>query len=130
MTRIRMACAAVTVLLVASAAGAADATSRAFGRCIDKSGGVTSSMRACSHDEGLRQDREMNALYRRVMRRLDAAGRLKLKAEQRAYQRHVDKVCDVEVQPDAEGTAGLLEADGCATTAEDKRIKQLRRLAK
>ena len=127
MTRISMACAADAALLVASAAGA---TSRAFEQCMDKAGGVTSAMRDCSHDEGLRQDREMNALYRRAMRRLDAAGRLKLKTEQRAYQRHVDKVCDIEVQPDAQGTAGLLEADGCALTAEDKRIKQLRRLAK
>ncbi len=130
MNGIRTACVAAAMGLAWGAAGAAGATSRAFDQCVDKTGGVTASMRDCAHDEGLRQDREMNALYKQAMQRLDPAGRLKLRREQQAYKRHVDKTCAVAVQPDAEGTAGLLEADGCALKAEDRRIEQLRGLAK
>ena len=118
----------MAALVCTLAAGPAAAASTAYDQCLDKSGGVTSSMRDCSEAEGKRQNRELNAVYKRVMSRLDPAARLKLRNEERAWLKRMHNQCAALAR--GEGTSALLAADDCWISSNDKRIKALKRMEK
>ena len=133
MTRMTAAGAAALLLglfLVAAAASPAGAGSPAYDQCIKQADGNDPAMTDCTDVEFKRQDRELNIVYKRVMSRLGEPARLKLRDEQRAWLKHLNKACDPDAQEGAGGTAGPLAAAGCALDATEKRLAQLRRLDK
>lgn len=83
-------CAAALALALAAPAGAADRAaiearySRAFGDCIDKAM-ATADQIACAGAEYERQDRALNAAYRRALGKLTPAQQTKLRAAQRNW---------------------------------------------
>ena len=60
-----------------------DLYSREFHVCMDKSGGTATDMPDCIHQENVRQDRLLNANYKKAM---DAAGRIHGKTGQRGLK--------------------------------------------
>jgi uncharacterized protein YecT (DUF1311 family) len=117
-----------TVSLMAAAwAGAAGATSPAFDKCLDASGGVTIEMHNCEAAENERLDLELNSIYKQVMGRLDANAREHLRLQERAWLKKRDHDCNQDI--DTGGSIAPIEIDGCYIEFTDKRITVLKALA-
>src|SRR4051794_15488225 len=69
-------------------------TSAEYRHCMDKSGGVTASMRDCSGAEFARLDRALNIAYREAMARLDGGGKVTLRDAERQWLKTRWKQCD------------------------------------
>lgn len=116
------------LLMAAAWAGASGATSPAYDKCMDKSGGVTIDMRNCADAEKVRQDRDLNAFYKQAMARRDAAGREQLRDQERAWLKRRRDEGD-KILKEEEGTAALIDYDGNWLEITDKRIAELKALA-
>ena len=83
--------------------------SREYGACMDKSGGVTSSMLDCIGAETKRQDARLNKVYKDVMAQMDEGGKKRLLEAQRAWIKFRDADVDLYRDPNS-GTAATLTA--------------------
>jgi uncharacterized protein YecT (DUF1311 family) len=74
-------------------AGKATPYSPDYQRCLDRSDGVTVSMRQCIADELHLQDLRLNRYYKRVMSRLTGEQKGRLREAQRLWIRYRDANC-------------------------------------
>ncbi len=86
--------------------------SHVFDTCMDKSNGVTSSMRECHKAELSLQDKRLNQNYRKLMRVLDANKKVEMKKVQRSWIKYRDMRCGFYYGLTG-GTMDLLLGDGC-----------------
>ena len=102
--------------------------SREYGRCIDKSGGVTVAMRGCSAAEFDRLDEHLNRQYRQGMWRLPSGrARLFLRLSQRGWLNTRWAACAGRLVEEGRGTMALLEGDSCRLAEMARRTVWLRR---
>jgi uncharacterized protein YecT (DUF1311 family) len=120
----------LAALALAAAAQAVAASqgyglSRTFQDCMNKSGGVTVEMRACSSDELKRQDERLNKAYEALQKRLEPPVRDRLRLAQRAWIQFRDAECALVGAPEAGGTLGPVIVDGCHVEMTAIRADQL-----
>lgn len=99
--------------------------SKTYDTCMDKAGGVTSSMRDCHAAEFRRQDSRLNSNYQKAMAGFDAAHKEKLRAVQRLWIQVRDGTCDLVSAHEDGGTIALLESDDCILSMTAARADQL-----
>ena len=101
---------------------------KAYQSCLDHSGGVTATMRACAAAEYRRLDRELDLTWRKTMARLgDTQAKDRLRTEQRTWLQMRKQECDRQVEGSGMygGTGADLIADTCAIAQLEKRIAWL-----
>lgn len=91
--------------------------------CLDKTGGVTPSMRDCIGAEYEYQDKRLNQAYRSLMDGLDSTGRTSLRAEERKWIAQRDRSCKPPTADD--GQAQELMYRDCLLTKTAKRATAL-----
>lgn len=84
-----------------------------FDRCMQESGGVTTSMRDCFGSEYQRLDAELNTRYRTLMTSMPKAKSQSLRVQQRAWLAKRKRVCDASGDEEAGGTLQLVMIDQC-----------------
>lgn len=114
--------------LVAPSSHAADVTfSKAFGVCMDRSGGVTSAMLECNDVEMKKQDSRLNKAYKELMGQLTPARRKGLQDVQRLWLKYREANCSFYEDPDG-GTIAAVQASDCFLTATAARAHELEAL--
>ena len=93
-------------------------------RCMDKSGGVTSEMRACNGEELQRQDKRLNKAYKEAMKALDTKHKTELKKVQRQWIKYRDAKCNFLFGLTG-GTMDLLIGGSCYVDMTAKRADEL-----
>ena len=91
--------------------------------CLDKTGGVTPSMRDCIGAEYEYQDKRLNQAYKSLMDGLDSTGRSSLRAEERKWMAQRDRSCKPPTADD--GQAQELMYRDCLLTKTAKRATAL-----
>lgn len=99
-------------------------TSKAFEACIEKSGGVTSSMLDCAGAETEIQDKRLNTAYQELLKSITAKRQVQLREAQRRWLAFRKANCDFYADPDG-GTSASLAASSCFLTATANRAKEL-----
>jgi uncharacterized protein YecT (DUF1311 family) len=107
-------------------AGAHAAKSSASGADCDGADLAQVDMTACAYQAFQAQDRELNALYGRLVRQEDAASLRQLQAAQRAWLQFRDLECAYET-PDAGGSLAPMETASCQAELTKERILDLKR---
>jgi uncharacterized protein YecT (DUF1311 family) len=97
--------------------------SKEYSDCLDKSGGVTGEMLACSDAEIRRQDALLNANYKKLMSKLSRARQKALLKAQRAWLKFREAHCDFVGS--GEGTAAVLGYSSCLLNMTAERAKEL-----
>jgi uncharacterized protein YecT (DUF1311 family) len=107
----------VLLMCFCTAAAASAATSpqkeslrASYQRCIDASGGVTSSINDCIGAEADYQDKRLNSVYRSLLSKLDDKGKQKLRSDERNWIAYRDSHCAADKDS---GTAGMLDSNAC-----------------
>jgi uncharacterized protein YecT (DUF1311 family) len=98
--------------------------SKEFTTCIEKSGGVTVSMRDCSAAEYKKQDDRLNRNYKKLKESLSEAQKQQLLEAQRIWLKFRDTNCDLYAKI-YEGTMALIVIDDCYLTAVTERATEL-----
>lgn len=98
--------------------------SKAFSACMDKSGGVTSSMLECADIELKLQDQRLNKAYRELSSDLNANRRRALQDVQRLWIRFRDANCAFYDDPEG-GSAAKLAASSCVLQLTATRAREL-----
>jgi len=106
----------------ASARAGSGGLRASYQQCLDRSGGVTSTMQDCIGNEYRYQDDRLNKVYRALRPKLDDASATQLRDEQRRWIAERDKTCAPD--PDG-GTAAMLGANDCALGRTAKRAAEL-----
>lgn len=102
--------------------------STAYNTCVDRSGGVTATLRDCAEAEGKRIDAALNREYRLAMARQPSrAAKDRLRVSQRAWLRTRYDHCAAEARELEGGTLWLLAMDGCGLAADADRVAWLKR---
>ena len=95
-----------------------------FSACVNKSGGVTSSLIECISAETQRQDARLNKAYQTLVGLLGADRRRQLQGAQRAWIRFRDTNCAFYM--DAEGgSLARLSANDCVMSMTANRAEEL-----
>lgn len=98
--------------------------SKAFGTCVEASGGVTSSMLECAATEYKLQDQRLNKAYRALSNGLDTKRRRELVEVQRLWIRFRDANCAFYADADS-CTAATLAASSCTLQLTATRAREL-----
>ena len=85
--------------------------SQQFTVCIDKSGGVTSSMIQCIAQETNYQDLRLNKAYKVLKNTLNSSRQQKLQDVQRLWIKYRDANCKFYYDPDGGSIAGVSSVD-------------------
>ena len=83
-------------------------------------------MNQCAYAAFDAQDRELNALYKRLMKQSDADSAKQLREAQRAWLQFRDLECVFE-SPDSAGSLGAAEKAECMTALTRERIADIQR---
>ena len=119
---------ALTLACVPHAASAAEAgSSKQFSTCMDKSGGVTSSMIECIVAENKLQDARLNKAYKALGADLAPARKTQLLEAQRAWIKFRDANCSFYDDPDG-GSMARVSANECVMRATTERARELEML--
>lgn len=127
-----MGCAFIVFFLfIGTSVIAADLPPRtkAFGRCIEKAGAVDPAVLDCISDEYGRQDKRLNAAYRKLMGSLKGERKKQLLEAQRLWGKYTEANCAFYYDPDG-GTMARMQAAECGVTARIERAAELEDLAK
>ena len=108
------------------AANAHAATVSVAGDC-DATGQTQIDIDACAVQALQKEDRELNVLYARLVKREDAASVKQLQAAQRAWLQFRDLECVYET-PDAGGSIAPMALADCRTELTKERITGLKRV--
>jgi uncharacterized protein YecT (DUF1311 family) len=121
----------VLFLLISTPAIAADLSPRTkeFSRCIEKAGAVDPAVLDCISDEYDRQDKRLNAAYRKLMGSLKGERKKQLLEAQRLWGKYTEANCGFYYDPDG-GTMARMQAAECGVTARSERAAELEILAK
>ena len=117
--------AALTMTSLPHAASAHDAgSSKQFNTCMDKSGGVTSSMVECIVTENKLQDARLNKAFKALNADLPPARKTQLLEAQRAWIKFRDGNCSYYDDPDG-GTMARVNANECVMRTTTERASEL-----
>ena len=107
--------------------------SPAYAACLDRSGGVTPAMVACSGEETARWDRRLNAAYSSLMGNpaWSAETKAMLREAQRAWIAFRDRTCTAQGELEAEGgtLARIVTAD-CIARRTAERASELEQIVR
>jgi uncharacterized protein YecT (DUF1311 family) len=122
---------AILFLFMSSLVSAAEPPPRTkeYGRCIEKAGAVDPMVLECISDEYARQDKRLNAAYRKLMGSLNGERKKQLLEAQRLWGKYTDANCAFYYDPDGGTMARMLAAE-CGVTARIGRATELEDLAK
>jgi uncharacterized protein YecT (DUF1311 family) len=98
--------------------------SKQFSTCIDKSGGVTSTMLDCIGSETKVQDARLNKAYKYVIATLSPSRKTELQEAQRAWIKFRDANCRFYLDPDG-GTMASVNSADCLMSTTANRAKEL-----
>lgn len=117
-------------LLVSSLVSAAEPLPRTkeYSRCIEKAGAVDPLVLECISDEYTRQDKRLNAAYRKLMSSLKGERKKQLLEAQRLWGKYTEANCGFYYDPDGGTSARMLSAE-CEVTARIERASELEDLA-
>ena len=79
----------------------------------------------CAGQDFTVADGKLNALYKTMMAKYDAANQAKLKTAEKAWLTYRDAECDYETNGTAGGTINPMMDTMCRTTKTNDRIKEL-----
>ncbi|WP_458233010.1 lysozyme inhibitor LprI family protein [Roseateles sp. P5_E8] len=123
----------VMALAIASACvyanAAAPKRTGEYVKCMKVANAVDPVMRDCVSDEIGRQDKLLNAAYKKLLDSLDAPRRKELVDVQRLWLKYTEANCAFYDDPEG-GTNAKLEAMECAVTARILRTNELVELAR
>ena len=102
--------------------------SKQYQRCLDNSGGVTTSMRNCNGNELKFQDARLNKYYKQAMNVLDKEHRVELKKVQRLWIQYRDTKCGFLFGLTG-GTMDLIIGGSCHVDMTAKRAQELHSIA-
>jgi uncharacterized protein YecT (DUF1311 family) len=121
----------VLFLLISTSALAADLPPRTkeYSRCIEKAGSVDPAVLDCISGEYDRQDKRLNAAYRKLMGSLKGERKKQLLEAQRLWGKYTEANCTFYYDPDG-GTMARMQAAECGVTARIERAAELEALAK
>ncbi len=117
MATLALGLAAVGAQAQSSSGGALDCKSPDLGQ---------QGMNQCAWEAFNVQDRELNQLYKRLMKQSDAESAKQLQAAQRAWLQFRDLECIFE-SPDAGGSLGSAEKAECQEALTKERIADIKR---
>jgi uncharacterized protein YecT (DUF1311 family) len=121
---------ALIFVYVPYAASAAEAgSSKQFSTCMDKSGGVTSTMIECMVTENKLQDSRLNKAYKALGTDLPPARKTQLLEAQRTWIKFRDANCSFYNDPDG-GSSARVRANDCLMRATTERARELEALMK
>ncbi|OJA79683.1 hypothetical protein BGV48_33625 [Burkholderia ubonensis] len=87
--------------------------------------GVTADILDCLSAEGDKADKQLNAVYKATMARLDAAGKARLRDEERQWIKTRDAKCNSAGAEFAGGTAQQVEQSSCFVNTTMERVKAI-----
>lgn len=113
-------------LLISTSAIAADLPPRTkeYSRCIEKAGAVDPAVLECISAEYDRQDKRLNAAYRKLMGSLNGERKKQLLEAQRLWGKYTEANCTFYYDPDG-GTMARMQAAECGVTARIERASEL-----
>jgi uncharacterized protein YecT (DUF1311 family) len=121
---------AALFLLISTSVIAGDLSPRTkeYGRCIEKAGAVDPAVLDCISAEYERQDKKLNAAYRKLMGSLKGERKKQLLEAQRLWGKYTEANCAFYYDPDG-GTMARMQAAECGVTARIERTTELEALA-
>jgi uncharacterized protein YecT (DUF1311 family) len=113
-------------LLISTSAIPADLPPRtkAYSRCIEKAGAVDPAVLDCISAEYDRQDKRLNAAYRKLMGSLKGERKKQLLEAQRLWGKYTEANCAFYYDPDG-GNMARMQAAECSVTARIERAAEL-----
>lgn len=99
----------------------------AYVDCLEGGGTTTAAILKCTHEEFVFQDKRLNGVYKRLMAKLDASAKQKLREEERKWIDSKETRCSLN--PDA-GTADQISVADCVVRDTARRAADLERRAK
>lgn len=85
--------------------------SKTYTRCVDQSGGVTSTMLSCINQETIIQDKRLNTAYQQLTKLLIPAQRSTLQSAQRSWLTTRKSTCDFYSQVSGGSMSTLISQD-------------------
>lgn len=117
------ACSLALLMLPVCAAAQVPLTPE-FGACLDKAGGVTSSMVECILTETKVQDARLNVNYKKLLSTSAPGRKNALLEAQRAWIRYRDLNCKFYDDPDG-GSMARIDSNDCVMRTTAERAKEL-----
>jgi uncharacterized protein YecT (DUF1311 family) len=114
--------------LFASLAFAEVKLSPSYDKCMDKSGGTTSSMLECADKETKIQDLKLNKAYKNAMKALEPKKQMELKDVQRLWVKYRDAHCGF-YEGLTGGTMDSLNTSSCFLEMTAVRVEELEAIA-
>jgi uncharacterized protein YecT (DUF1311 family) len=99
--------------------------SPSYDKCMDKSGGVTSSMLDCGNAEIKIQDTKLNKAYKNAMKALEPKKQTELKDVQRLWVKYRDAQCGFYNELTG-GTIDSLNASSCFLNMTAERAEEIK----
>jgi uncharacterized protein YecT (DUF1311 family) len=125
----RLAAAVICILLEPAASYGAvtdgELNTSEYAACMEKSGGVTSTMLDCASAEWKRQDARLNALYKKLMEAATEGQKSSLKKSEQDWLRYRKSTCELMYTFGGGGTADLLADSSCDLEILTRRVKLL-----
>jgi uncharacterized protein YecT (DUF1311 family) len=121
---------AILLLFATTFANASEMAPRTkeYERCIEKAGAVDPAVLECIGEEYSRQDKRLNAAYRKLMASLKGERKKQLLEAQRLWGKYTEANCGFYYDPDGGTSARMMSAE-CDVTARILRTKELEDLS-
>jgi uncharacterized protein YecT (DUF1311 family) len=100
-----------------------------YGQCIEKAAAVDPVVLECISDEHTRQDKRLNAAYRKLMGSLKGERKKQLLEAQRLWGKYTEANCAFYYDSEGGTMARMLSAE-CEVTARIQRAMELEALAR
>lgn len=129
--RLSYRCLLIVCLAVAPGLVSAEGKSQLsadYSTCMEKAGGVDPAMLDCIAAETARQDRRLNAAYKKLLGQLTPERRKQLQEAQRLWITYTQANCTFYFDPNG-GTAARLSASECSLLARAARAQELEGLS-
>ena len=101
--------------------------SKTYTDCMAQAGGSTMPTRDCQNAETDAWDKQLNGVYQQLLGKADAAGKAKLRAEERAWLKRITHKCDHAGDDEAGGSLQPIEIADCYLTEKILRTVELRK---
>jgi len=113
------------LLMMCSTAHAGDTSyTKSYTTCMDASGGATFKMIDCINDEHTRQDKRLNAAYKKLGIKVSPDQKKALITSQRIWIQYRDANCSFYSDPDG-GQAARVNGVACHLEMTKQRAKEL-----
>ena len=114
-------------LAAADASGVDRYYSKTYTDCMAQAGGSTMPTRDCQNAETDSWDKQLNGVYQQLLAKADAAGKLKLRDEERAWLKRTTRKCDHAGDDEAGGSLQPIEIADCYLAEKILRTVELKK---